>query len=336
MNKDTDYIDELIAKYLAQEAAADEVAFVESWANAEESNRKYLDQFRAIFQKAALSPDTQVFDTDAAWTKISHSLKKGESKQVNLYPGGAPGAQLMWRIAASIVVVLGAGLFAYQLLRPDNIQPLVMESVQEVVTDTLPDGSSIVLNRDTKLTYSFDEKKKTHTVRLKGEAYFDIHHDENKTFIIDIDGVYIRDIGTSFNVRAYPETNTIEVVVEKGEVMFYTDKDSGVYLREKGKGIYDKVTRSFTIDQPEANVLAYKTRHFNFSDTDLSAVVESLNGVYSRKIILGESLQKCRLTVSFDNESQDEIVAVIAETLGLTVSESERGIMLEGPGCEEE
>ena len=242
----------------------------------------------------------------------------------------------MWRIAASIVVVLGAGLFAYQLFRSGSVPPVVMVAAKEVLTDTLPDGSSIVLNKETELAYTFDKKKNAHTVRLKGEAYFNIHHDDKKTFIVNIDGVYIRDIGTSFNVKAYPESNTIEVVVEAGEVMFYTDNDSGVYLREDGKGIYNRVTKSFTIAEPEANVLAYKTRFFNFSNTDLASVVESLNGVYDKKIILGDSLKKCRLTVSFDNESQDEIIAVIAETLGLAVRESDDRIILEGPGCEEE
>ncbi len=38
------------------------------------------------------------------------------------------------------------------------------------------------LNRETKLTYAYDKKKKTHTVKLKGEAYFNIHHEDDKTF----------------------------------------------------------------------------------------------------------------------------------------------------------
>jgi transmembrane sensor len=122
--------------------------------------------------------------------------------------------------------------------------------------------------------------------------------------------------------------------LEKGEVLFYTDKDSGVNLRENGKGIYNKTTKTFTIDQPEANVLAYKTRIFSFSDTDLVTVVDALNAVYDKRIFLGEGLKKCHLTVSFNNESQDEIVMVIAETLGLTIKESEGNIALEGPGCE--
>lgn len=326
----------MIAKYLAREAAADEIDLVESWASASEDNKKYFEQFRTIFLNATPPNDEQAFDTDAAWNKIRSSLKRPEQKQITFIPGGKIGSWSMWRIAASIVVVLGAGFFVYELQRPEAIQPIVMESEHAVVTDTLPDGSSIVLNKDTKLTYSFDEKKKTRTVQLKGEAYFDIHHDDKEPFIVDIDGVYIRDIGTSFNVRAYPETNTIEVVVETGEVMFYTDKDSGVYLREKGKGIYNRTTRSFTIDQPDENVLAYKTKVFNFNNTDLSSIVESLNRVYERKIMLSQGLEKCHLTVSFNNEDQDEIIAVITETLGLTVEESDGSIVLVGPGCEDE
>jgi len=331
--RNAEHIDELIAKYLAKEARLDEISFVESWANENESNKKYLDQFRTIFEKAAAADDSQAFDTDAAWAKVSGSLGKRESREISLHPAQN---KLMWRIAASIVVVLGAGLFAYQLIRPRAVQPVLMVAAKEVLTDTLPDGSSIVLNKETELAYTFDTKKGEHTVRLKGEAYFNIHHDDKKTFIVEIDGVYIRDIGTSFNVKAYPESNTIEVVVEAGEVMFYTDNDSGVYLREDGKGIYNRATKRFTIAQPEENVLAYKTRLFNFNNTDLASVAESLNGVYDKKIILGDSLKKCRLTVSFDNENQEEIVLVIAETLGLTVKETDDRIILEGPGCEEE
>ncbi len=86
MIKDTEHIDELIAKYLAQEAGADEIAFIESWANAEERNRKYLDQFRTIFQKAALPRDSQVFDTDAAWAKLKGSLRESKTKTVHFEP----------------------------------------------------------------------------------------------------------------------------------------------------------------------------------------------------------------------------------------------------------
>jgi ferric-dicitrate binding protein FerR (iron transport regulator) len=115
--------------------------------------------------------------------------------------------------------------------------------------------------------------------------------------------------------------------------MFYTAEDSGVYLRANGKGIYNKLTKKFTIDKPEENVLAYKTRIFSFSDSDLRTVVDALNNVYPKKILIQDNLRNCHLTVSFNNEPQDMIVLIIAETLGLTVTETGDTITLEGPGC---
>lgn len=334
MEQTNNHIDELIGKYLAGESLSEETAFIESWINENEGNRKYFDQFKIIFQKSAEVIEYHAYDTDAAWAKLKKSLKE-KGKTVTLPPPSPTNSfPLFWRIAASIILVLGVGFFVYELNKPESASPTIVVSDVRTVVDTLPDGSNVVLNKQTKLAYSFDERKKVHNVKLKGEAYFNIHHDSTKTFIVDVDGVMIRDIGTSFNVKAYPESNTIEVVVESGEVMFYTDTDSGVYLRANGKGIYNKTTKKFTIDQPEENAFSYKTRSFTFSDSDLESVVQALNGVYEKEIVLSDKIKNCHITVSFNNEVQDEIVAIIAETLGLTITESDGRIMLEGPGCD--
>ena len=336
LEQTNEHIDDLIGKYLAGEAISEEIAFIESWVNKDERNRKYFDQFKTIFQKSAEITEYQTYDTDAAWAKLKRTLKTSQGKAVTLQPPASSNSfQLFWKIAASLILVLGVGFFVYKLNTPEVVSPVVVESNTTTVTDTLPDGSDVVLNKQSQLAYSFDKQKKVHKVTLKGEAYFNIQHDSTKTFIVDIDGVLIKDIGTSFNVKAYPESNTVEVVVESGEVMFYTDTDSGVYLRAKGKGIYNKSTKTFTIDQPEENVLAYKTRFFTFSNTDLQTVVESLNGVYEKEIVLTDKIRNCHITVSFNNESQEEIVAIIAETLGLAITESDGRIMLEGPGCDQ-
>ena len=336
MEQINDHIDELIGKYLAGEAVAEEIAFIESWASENESNRKYFDQFKTIFQKAAEVSDYQIYDMDAAWSKMKRSLRGSLGKSAVLPPPAPSNSfPLSWRMAAAVILIMGVGFFLVRTFRPAEPSPVVVLSNTETVADTLPDGSGVVLNKQTQLAYKFDQKKKVHTVKLKGEAYFNIQHDSTMTFIVDIDGVMIKDIGTSFNVKAYPESNTVEVVVESGEVMFYTDKDSGVYLRANGKGIYNKTTKTFTIDHPGENVLAYKTRVFTFSNSDLVTVIEALNGVYDKQIMISDKIGSCHITVSFNNESQEEIVAIIAETLGLTVRQSEDKIMLEGPGCEQ-
>jgi transmembrane sensor len=333
LNYNVDHIDDLIGKYLAGEAAQDEINFIELWAKESEGNRKYFDQCKLIFDKTFEAKSLQKFDADAAWDKMKSRLQPSRGQTI-AFPVEKPKRNFIWRVAASILVVLGIGYFAYNLTNssPSLKVQLIAESATKA--DTLPDGSGVFLNKQTELVYAYDKQKKNHAVKLKGEAYFNINHDKENNFVIEVDGVFIRDIGTSFNVKAYPEDNTIEVVVEEGKVMFYTDTDSGIYLSENGKGIYNRTTKSFSIEQPEENVLAYKTKFFSFSDTDLRTAVMALNKVYDKKIVLSENLYNCRLTVSFNNEDVDEIAAVMAETLGLTIQNSGSEIRLEGSGCE--
>lgn len=329
---DTEHIDDLIGKYLAGEAAQDEVHFVEVWTKENDQNRKYFEHCKLIFDKTLETRQRQDFDTDAAWARMKSKLDAGQLGKIG--SERKPNQNFHWMIAASILLAIGIGFFAYKLVAPSSVQPLQIIAEVETKSDTLPDGSDVFLNKKTELTYTYDKNGKNHRVNLKGEAYFNIQHQEDKNFIVDVSGVYIKDIGTAFNVKAYPESNTIEVFVEEGSVMFYTDTDSGIYLSAKGKGIYDKTTRTFNIEKAEENTLAYKTKFFTFNDTDLQSVMLALNNVYDKKIVIGDNLYNCHLTVSFNNEDVDEIAAIIAETLGLTATTTAKEIRLEGPGCE--
>lgn len=328
-------IDELIGKYLAGEASREEMGVVDSWRSGNESNQQYFNQLQTIFTRTSTVKENLQFDKDAAWNKVRARLKHNHGKVVSFTPEPAANPfGLVWKIAASLLLLIGIGFFAYRNFQaPDAVQPVEVIAEKKIITDTLPEGSQVVLNKKTQLTYAYDKATKQHRVKLKGEAYFSMAHDDKKNFVIDIAGVYIRDIGTSFNVKAYPDSNTIEVVVEEGEVIFYTETDSGVTLKANGKGIYDKVTKKFSIDQPEANVTAYKTRLFIFNNTSLSEVARQLNAVYDKKLIVSEAVQNCPLTVTFSNEDIEEIVAVISETLGLKVHDTAQGILLEGSIC---
>jgi len=331
-------IDELIGKYLAGEATLEEMEVVDGWRSENVSNQQYFNQLETIFAQAATVKQDLQFDEDAAWNKVRARLKQSQGKVVNL--NSEPPAvdhtwRMVWKVAASLLLVAVVGFFAYQFTQSpdDGVVPVQVVAEKVTVKDTLPDGSEVVLNKKTQLTYAYDQQKKEHHVKLQGEAYFSMAHQDQKNFVVDVEGVYIRDIGTSFNVKAYPNSNTVEVVVEEGEVIFYTETDSGLTLKANGKGIYDKVTKTFSIDQPEANVTAYKTRYFVFSGTTLAEVARQLNAVYDRKIIVSEAIQGCQLTVDFDNDSLENIVDVISQTLQLKVHDTPQGILLEGTTC---
>jgi transmembrane sensor len=331
LKHDHQHIDDLLGKYLTGEASEPEQAIVSEWISANNDNRKYYEQVRKIFEKASAIKDRKEYDTDAAWNKIKQNLNNRGGRIIDINKRSL-GLQ-WWKIAAAILLLGVVGIY---LLKSPADGPATVQVIagNRALSDTLPDGTDVFVNKESRLQYAYHGEKKLHEVKLEGEAYFDVKHEKDEQFIIHAGEVMIRDIGTSFNVKAYPDSDVIEVLVEDGEIVFYTADNPGIHLKESGKGVYDKRTKQFTIDQPDPNITAYKTKFFVFAETKLGDVVKSLNEVYEVPVLIDESLGNCPLTVSFRNESIDEIAAIIAETLELTITKDAQGIHLKGNGCE--
>lgn len=331
MNTAPHHIDDLLAKHLAGEANAVEVAEVEAWINESPENKAYFNDFKIIAEQVARLKDIQKYDEDAAWNKLKEKL---DGKTIPLHRERSSSSVFQIAAAISFFVVAGFSIFLW-LARPvDRVEWVAQESTQD---QDLPDGSAAFLNKGSSLSYSYNRLKKERKVVLAGEAYFDVKHEAEKPFIIETNDVIIEDIGTTFNVKAYPDSSTVVVFVETGEVAFYTKENPGLNLTAGQTGIYNRTTKTFAkFLEQDTNRLSYKTGIFTFHDADLESVVQNLNDVYDKKIRLNnDALKTCRLHVSFRNESIENIVEIIAETLGLTITNSDNEIILDGKGCAE-
>lgn len=323
-----EHMDDLIGKVLAREATASEKQEVEAWIHEHEDHARYFRQLQEVFDQAA-SPEIQaLFDTDAAWQKVRHKIKPaGRQHWMNRIP-------LVYRVAAGIALIIGTGYLLFPLISPDAV-PTELAASSKIVNDTLPDGSLTSLNRSTKMVYTYDVKQKVRKVTLQGEAFFQVKHEEEKPFIIETQGVYIKDIGTQFNVMAFPESTIVEVMVTEGEVYFYSDTNTGIQLVAGQTGIYDKTSRTFTRQEvTDTNRLAYKTRIFRFNNTRVSEIIHQVNEVYGVSITLAqEEIGNCHITVNFDEETPQTIAEIIAETLDLVLDTSQGRLTLSGKGC---
>ena len=335
MKEGWDYRDDLIGKVLAGEGSAQEAEEVLNWVSQSEENKLYYESLKTIFDKAASAEIQIQFDTDAAWNKVRKKIAEETGSVVPLYKNRSFFNQPL-RIAAGIIILLGVAYAAYQWTAP-AVQTLALVSGQATKTDTLPDGSTAFLNKRSELTYEFNSRKKIRKVVLKGEAYFSVKHEAEKPFIIEAEDILVRDIGTEFNLKAYPDKDTIEIIVMHGEVQFYTKNDEGLNLQAGEKAIYTKSSKKFyRIEKPDTNALAYKTKVFSFNNTDLKSVVNLLNEVYNSKIKLAnEKLFNCRLTANFKEDNASIIAEVIAETMGLTITRKDDQIILDGKGCDQ-
>lgn len=334
MRNSEDHIDELLAKYVANEATADEKAIVESWLTENSANAKHLDQLNLIFNQATALKEAQQFDTDAAWEKVKSKLGKQETRTIEFKPQSSTFS--VWlRIAASIVVVLGIGLY-FRQYATKPVDVYAQQTTTIIIKDTLPDGSVAVLNKKSSLAYEYNRFKKTRKLKLVGEAYFNVKHEKSKPFIIETQEVIIEDIGTTFNVKSYPKSNTIEVFVESGEVKFYSNNNKGLSLKQGETGTYNKISKTFArLVETDTNVLAYQNHMFHFNNTDLGVIIDEINEVYNANLVVAKpELRGCRITVDFKGETLESIIDIISETLNLTVTKSDNQIILDGNVCQ--
>lgn len=316
------YIDSLIAKYIVGEISPSEKKELLEWCALSDENQKVFDDELLIFQKANLGTD-QLFDPELAWKKIQPKIEPPKKeKQVFFTP---------WRIAASFILICAVSFLIYQqITAPEEFQYL---SENQVETQILPDQTTISLNRDSEVSVEYNERKKTGLIKLSGESLISIPADKKVNWQVQVDELFIEDIGTVFNVKAYPESPIVEVSVIEGEVRMYLESEEGIYLLAGEKGAFDKTTSIFSKQQADSNVASYSTRSFSYLNQDLASVVSQLSEVYQTDILLEGNIGACRLTVEFENEDLDTILSIISETLNLEITKNGNDIILSGAAC---
>lgn len=155
------------------------------------------------------------------------------SRHLSRHPGefdfaevAAPGrgmGYVIFRPAVLVLVLVLVSGFVWLFLRdsadavPDQIEIVSERGVRKQLV--LPDGTKVWLNADSRLVYDGTlETGSTRNVRLEGEAYFDVTRNRNRPFVITTDRISIRVLGTTFNVKAYPDDGRTEATLISGEI----------------------------------------------------------------------------------------------------------------------
>ncbi len=327
---------ELIGKYVFREASQAETRRVEAWATATEQNLKELEQIKFLVQKTNELYQQKNFDTNLAWSKVKKRIKHESS--ISRFSGiKIKAASFFFKYAASILLFILLGISGYYIIRENSGYSSYTEIVsgeKQVINDhILPDGSVVTLNENSHLLFPARFKKNQREVRITGEVFFDVTHDPNNPFIIDAGTVQIKVLGTSFNVNAYPESDSVEITVESGtvQIIYSEQKDPGIPSKhllstgEKGiLSIYDGKFRKTM--KADLNYLAWKTNSLHFAKTPLPEVLRYLKNTYHTEIQLkNKELENLLLTAQFEDKSPEFILNVIRLTFDLELT-NENGI----------
>ena len=338
MNEENHSVEEtLIVRHLSGEATAAEEESLQEWIAMSGEN---ADKFKKLKKAYELSsshydPDTASrLDIDVAkeWDRFEQSVEE-KRKSISFTPEKS-GSNPWIRIAAVILLVVVSGIVINYFISQGGEQ--IYQTAENTETITLPDGSTISLNRNSRLSYNkhFGEAKRE--VKLDGEGFFDVVSNKESPFIIVTEDAEITVLGTKFNVKTYPADAQITVTVESGVVKFNPRQIiQEVELRAGEKGVFDKSQKQLTSNQnDDANYLAWKTRKIIFQETSLMHVAEVLRSVYGVNIILKTNVSSaCQVTVTFDNQSLEAVLNVLKSTLDLTYRINGNQIEITKAGC---
>ncbi len=317
-------MDELIAKYLSYEATEAEKATVDQWINDSDENKKQFNHFKLLWTESKKLLGESNIDENTAWLKLKARMHEPKTKIVSI------NRNYNWlKNIAAIFILLAGSLFVKNIFFTSiKNELLVVQTNKNIITDTLPDGSLVTLNKNSSITYNQAfTNKNTRNVQLKGEAFFNVTANKNKPFIINVNGVSIKVVGTSFNVKTI--NGKVEVIVKTG-IVEVSNKNKMIILNASQKVLTDSTT--INLNKQETNDKLYnhyQLKEFVCDNTPLWRLVEVLNEAYETNIIIERAdLKNLLLTTTFTNENLDTILEIIATTFTLDVVKKEGKIIL--------
>lgn len=240
-------------------------------------------------------------------------------------------------IIVSLVVLMKNDAGINQPLQELAVTRVVHSGQQQAELVELPDGTKVILNKDSELTYdSATFGVSTREVTLTGEAYFDVTHDAERRFVVKTGAVSTQVLGTAFNINAYPGQSEITVTVERGVVQ--VGAENQVYGKIKPNEQIAVNTETKVAVQKNviaAEVLQWMNNYITLADVSL----EEAAGILSEKFNVrfkfeNVALKKCRFAGSFEkNEELKEVLTIISIATGVKHNVEGDTVLLYGNGC---
>jgi ferric-dicitrate binding protein FerR (iron transport regulator) len=247
----------------------------------------------------------------------------------------------LWARAAAVTALLVmSGVTFYHL----GNSSMSSQSVASVPTFpqqnflTLPDGSTVILNKLSKLDFnkSFGGKA-VREVYLTGEAFFDISHNEEKPFIVHTGKISTTVLGTAFNVKAYPEQDNITVTVTRGKVSVSDEvKVLGVLAPDEQIVFHKKNASAKLLTVESEKAMGWIEKDIFFDDVTMADAIQQLQQRFNVKITFkNQRIEGCRFTATFiKGEDLYEILDVICEFNQAKYTTGSSGeIEISGDGC---
>ena len=315
--------DELLIKFLLDEASEDEKSTVQNWLDQSEANREQFAQLDKIWTISKSLATKSNVNEEQAWVNFKQKaettvLKKPAVKSLK--------QSLGWLKIAAILAIITGLWISFSIFGSSGYTDLVAKN--EVVLEKLPDGSELTLNKNTELSYATDFKKKRSIKFKNGEVFFKVAPDKSKPFVIEINKVSVTVVGTSFNIKHLK--GQTEIIVETGTVRVEFEGQQ-IELHKGEKTDINQIAAQLIKGQNKDHLYDYyRTRIFTADNIPLSKLIKTLNDAYGSHVeIQNRELASTLITTTLPAGALlEENLKIICQTLDLKIVRNQQQILL--------
>ncbi|MEN0052987.1 MAG: FecR domain-containing protein [Mucilaginibacter sp.] len=304
-----DMNEDILIKYILGEASDSEKQDVETWVATSNTNAKKFEDVKIILETSKRLAQQSPLSETEAWDKFKVKRAANESDETPIRSINTNTNTSWLRVAAAAMLLVGAGWISYYLYQRSGMssQLISINATNMVRVDTLPDGSIVHLNKHSGISYVGNFKSQR-IIKLTGEAFFEVKHNQYVPFTVHVNDVTVKDIGTAFNIKSKPQ-NT-EVIVESGIVQVSKHNNS-VQLNASEMVNIKQGDQQLKVEK-SADMLYgyYRSNTFNVSNQPLWRLVDVLNEAYNAHIkIDNTTLRNTPITVTI--RLQDSLANVL-------------------------
>lgn len=239
--------------------------------------------------------------------------------------------------AAVLLLCVSAVSFYHFYTSASNGLPFIQEyqtstaPVGKLLKVQLGDGSEVVLNAGSSVTYPKHFANDIREVRLEGEAFFDVAPDASKPFVVRAGKMDVRVIGTSFNVRAHPDMDNAKVTVATGKVSVEAEGKTLSQLNPNQEISYDQQTARFAVADIDAQLATTwqsgEVRLDGVSFQELAIVVKNTWGMTLETA--SERLMEANYKTTFHvSNPVDDVMQVIGKIASANYQITDHKILL--------
>ena len=319
---------EIIEKYLSHQCSEAEQMLVEAWYKSFENNPDGIGHLSVIEQEY-----------------LSNQVRENIDRKIKPVALYTPPRWIWYAssLAAILLIVIGLSFYfkAEKSSKLSQIQSSIPlsdwakyeNSSAKVLKISLPDGSTVWLQPKTLLSYNQSDRV-YRQVNLRGEAFFDVKRDEDRPFLIYSGKMTTKVLGTSFNVKAYPEMEKFEVSVVTGKVSVTNESEKEVFVTPKQQVVLETKTDNLTVNEIAKDKTYYwELASLSFDNTPMESVIRSIEQNYNVTIDLSPKLKACRLSGNFTNEHLATILEIVCRSIESEYVIDGDKIILRGEGC---